>query len=158
MRKLILLLATVVFSFNTLAVSQQQSIESDYDAELAMRLGADQYGMKSYVMVILTTGSMDDKITDETQRQQLFAGHFANMKRLADAGKLALAGPFIESRPKRGLLILNTSDLKAAEQLVRTDPAVQAGIFEFELSKYYGSAALMEINNLHKRIQKTQIE
>lgn len=158
MHKILLFLLIFTFTPNIAIASQEKPSERTYDKALAERLGADQYGMKSYVLVILTTGEMDDKIIDEKQRQKLFAGHFANMNRLAEAGYLVLAGPFMDAKPKRGLLILNTSDLEVAKQMVSTDPAVQAGIFDFELSKYYGSAALMEINNLHKRIQKTHIE
>lgn len=129
-----------------------------YDAELAQQLGADDYGMKSYIFVTLLTGEADARITDQAERTRLFAGHFANMGKLADEGHLVLAGPFVNAKPKRGLFILNTESMEVASQWVKADPAVQAGIFTFELSQFYGSAALMQINGIHQTIQKTAVE
>lgn len=132
--------------------------EHEYNTDLAIELGADDYGMRSYVFATLLTGPQDALITDAQQRKELFTGHFANMGRLADDDKLVLAGPFIEGGKKRGLYIFNVTTIEEAEALVKSDPAVAAGIFEFELTKYYGSAALMKINEIHKQIQKIKIE
>ena len=143
----------------SLAVAQPDDpskAQPSYDSELAQKLGADEYGMKSYVFVILKTG--DTVVEDENRRQELFSGHFANMTRLADEGKLVLAGPLIDAAPKRGIFILNVKTIAEAEALVKTDPAVQAGVFDYELMKLYSSAALMKINELHKSIQKTEIK
>ena len=128
----------------------------NYDAELAKKLGVDDYGMKSYVMVILKTGPNDAKITDKEERSKLFAGHFSNMGRLAKEGKLAFAGP-LDGRPKRGLFILAVKDLKEAEEMVKTDPTVKAGIFIYELTRLYGSAALMQVNEIHQKLKKKDI-
>lgn len=134
----------------------QPQNSTGYDAELALKLGADEYGMRSYVMVILKTGPAN--ITDELRRKELFAGHFSNMGDLAKKGKLVLAGPLMDAGDKRGLFILNVTTIKEAKDIVQTDPAVAAGIFTPEFTKYYGSAALMQINDIHKKIQKTKIE
>ncbi len=127
-----------------------------YDAQLAKDLGADEYGMRSYVLVILKTGPAD--ITDEALRQELFAGHFSNMTSLAERELLVLAGPFIEGGDKRGLFVFNVPTIAQAKELVSTDPAVAAGIFTAEYTRYYGSAALMAINDLHAKIQKSDID
>jgi len=129
---------------------------SEYNAALAKELGADDYGMRSYVLVILKTGPAE--ITDEAERDELFRGHFANMKRLAEEGKLVLAGPLVDAAPKRGIFIFDVKTIEEAEELVKTDPTVKAGVFEFEMSKYYGSAALMQVGKIHKTIQKESIE
>ena len=125
---LTVLIFTILFSLN---VSGQDDSKTSgkYNAELAKKLGADQYGMKSYVMVVLKTGPNDAKITDKEKRAKLFAGHQSNMGRLAKGGKLAFAGPFFDGRPLRGLLIFNVKTIEEAEDLVKTDPAVKAGIF-----------------------------
>ncbi len=127
-----------------------------YDQQLAEQLGADQYGMKSYVLVILKTGPADSKITDPEERQALFSGHFANMGRLAEEGKLAVAGPLMDRAPMRGILVLNAGTLDKAEALIKTDPTVEAGIFVYEMTKLYASAALMQVNEIHQTIQKTE--
>lgn len=38
-----------------------------FDQKLADSLGADQYGMKNYFLVILKTGENDSKITDKAK-------------------------------------------------------------------------------------------
>lgn len=130
----------------------------EYNAALAAELGADDYGMRSYVMVILKTGPMDAKITDKDARVKLFAGHFSNMTKLAEEKKLVLSGPFVEGGDKRGLFIFNVATLPEAEVLVQSDPAVAAGIFVPEFTKYYGSAALMQIGAVHKTLEKPKSE
>ena len=55
-------------------------------------MGADDYGMRQYVLVILKTGPT--RVPDGEERDAMFRGHFANMQRLSKEGKLALAGPF----------------------------------------------------------------
>ena len=125
-----------------------------YDAALAERLGADQRGMKSYVFVILKTGPKTDFTKDESSK--LFAGHMANIKRLAAEGKLVVAGPFQENANRyAGLFVFNVKTVKEAEALLVTDPAVAAGRFSYEAYGWYGSAAMMEITSIHNRIDKT---
>lgn len=134
--------------------SAAQSPATNYNVALANRLGADDYGMRSYVFVTLKTGPNDARITDEAERAELFKGHFANMSRLADDGVLVLGGPFVDAAPKRGLFIFNVPTIEEAKTLTQTDPAFAAGIFTADYDKYYGSAALMQINNVHKSLQK----
>lgn len=128
----------------------------EYDAKLAQQLGADEYGMRSYVFCILKTGKT--KIEDPEESKKVFAGHFSNMARMAKEGKLVLAGPFVEGAPKRGMYIFNVTTIKQAEELVKSDPAVKAGVFEYELTKLYCSAALMKVSEIHSAVQKTKIE
>jgi uncharacterized protein YciI len=140
------------------ASESNTQMNPNYNAELAKKLGADDYGMKSYVLVILKTGPNDETITDQERRSEIFKGHFANMGRLAEEEKLVLAGPLIEGKPKRGLFIFNVKTIEEAEALVSTDPAVKAGIFEYELTKYYGSAALMQISEIHDTLQVKKVQ
>ena len=125
-----------------------------FDAELARKLGADERGMKTYVLCILKTGPNDAKIQGK-ERDDVFAGHFANIGRLAKEGKLAVAGPFGKNdRSWRGLYIFNVPTVEEAEKLVILDPAVKAGVFVYELTPWYGSAAMMLVPETHKRIEK----
>lgn len=124
-----------------------------YDAALAQRLGADERGMRMYVLVVLKTGPNTTATDDE--KKKLFEGHFANIQRLADEGKLAVAGPFgPNDRQWRGLYIFNVATVTEAEALTRSDPAVAAGIFTVEATPWYGSAAMLEVNGVHKRLTK----
>jgi len=124
-----------------------------YDSILAKKLGADERGMKKYVFCILKTGPAN--ITDKAKKDSLFAGHMKNIGRLADEGKLAVAGPFMKNeRQYRGIYIFNVATLKEAEELTLTDPAIKAGVFVVELTEWYGSAALMQTPELHKKLEK----
>ena len=126
-----------------------------YDETLAKRLGGNDNGMKNYVLVILKTGPKDASIKG-TVRDEIFKGHMANIKRLGDEGKLALAGPFGDNdRTYRGLYIFNVSTVAEALKLAETDPAIKAGIFIIEATPWFGSAALMGVGETHKRITKT---
>ncbi|HYR28530.1 MAG TPA: YciI family protein [Thermoanaerobaculia bacterium] len=128
--------------------------EPAFDPELAKKLGADERGMRTYVLCILKTGPKDAEIKGD-ERQQVFAGHFANIGRLADEGKLVVAGPFGKNdRAYRGLYIFNVASVEEAEKLVVLDPAVKAGVFVAELTPWYGSAAMLVVNDTHKRIAK----
>ena len=123
-----------------------------YDAELAKRLGADKMGMRKYVLAILKTGPA--QITDKEERARRFQGHFGMINRLAEEGKLSVAGPFSDGGEYRGLYIFNVETIEEAQKLTETDPSIKAGIFRVEFIKWYGSAALMEVNNIHNRISQ----
>ncbi|MBK8347625.1 MAG: hypothetical protein IPL08_08330 [Saprospiraceae bacterium] len=130
-----------------------QSLNEEYDKKLADSLGADDYGMKSYIFAILKTGP--SSITDKEERSKLFKGHMENIKRLADEGKLHVAGPFGKNDLSyRGMFILNVKTIDEAKVLCDSDPAIKAGIFTVELIPWYGSAALGEYIKVSKKINK----
>jgi uncharacterized protein YciI len=123
-----------------------------YDAALAERLGADQRGMRSYVLVILKTGP--NRMPDGEARQAMFAGHFTNIERLAKADKLVLAGPFsADPDGWRGLFLLAVSDIDEARALAESDPVIVEGEMVAEYHRWYGSAAAMLVPEIHARLQ-----
>ena len=125
-----------------------------YDAELAKKLGADERGMRTYVLCILKTGPKDAEIQGK-ERSEIFAGHFANISRLAEEGELAVAGPFGENdKSYRGLYIFNVATIGEAATLVALDPAVKAGVFVADLTPWYGSAAMMVVTDTHRKLVK----
>jgi len=127
---------------------------TSYDSTLAKKLGADEYGMKNYVFVILKSGK--NTITDKAKRDSIFRGHLANIHRLADNGDLVLAGPFGDNANNyRGLFIFNAKSTEEIKKMLETDPAVKAGLFDPELYPWYGSAAVQQVNDLHKKVAKT---
>lgn len=137
---------------STHAVSTSQQPPAEYDAKLASSLGADDYGMKQYVLVILKTGPK--KMAAGKERDEMFKGHMANIKRLADEGKLALAGPLDGKDGWRGLFILAVKTIDEAKKLTETDPVIKEGEMVAEYHTYYGSAALMQVNEIHRKVQK----
>ena len=123
-----------------------------YDPELASKLGGDDNGMRQYVMVILKTGPSPKPKGKE--RDEMFKGHFANIERLASEGKLVLAGPFDGVDGWRGMFVFAVKDIDEAKQLTATDPVISSGEMIAEYHTYYGSAALMQVNETHNRIAK----
>jgi uncharacterized protein YciI len=147
----------VVGAFSIVAIGQtggkkEEPARSKYDAELAKKVGADQMGMRKYVLAFLKTGPKDAEVQGEA-RKALFKGHFDNMTRLAAEGKLAVAGPFSDPDKKfRGLFILAVETVEEAKALAETDPTVKAGVLIVEYVPWYGSAALMLNNELHEKV------
>lgn len=132
--------------------AQKQPEAPVYDSVLAKKLGADQYGMKKYVLAFLKRGPV--KISDSTERAKLQMGHMENIQRMADLGKLVLAGPFLDKQDIRGIYIFNVETIEEAQQLTETDPAIKAGTLVMELHPWYGSAALMQVVSTHSTLSK----
>src|SRR3954468_1736074 len=147
MRSMRVLLAAAMLT----AVVQGQS---RYDAALAAKLKADDMGMRTYVMALLKAGPNRNRPREEAQRLQ--AAHRANINRLAAEGKLVLAGPFADDGELRGIYIFDVPTVAEAQALTRTDPAIQAGQLVMELHPWYGSAALMMVNEIHVKIEKPE--
>ncbi len=122
------------------------------DPELAKTLGGNDNGMRPYVLVLLKTGPK--KIAAGPERTKMFEGHFANMNRLASEKKLALAGPLDGVNEMRGLFVMATGDIEEAKKLVATDPVIIAGEMVAEYHKFFGSAGLMAVNDIHDKIRK----
>ena len=137
----------------TAEISPDAEPGNGYDAELADELGADTYGMRQYVIAFLKEGP--NRIQDSTRAAELQRGHLDNIRRLASEGKLVLAGPFMDSGEVRGLFVFDVGSVEEARELTETDPAIEAGRLEMELRPWYGSAALMEVNNIHSKISQT---
>lgn len=112
-----------------------------YDSTLAKSLGGNEMGMKSYILVILKTGS--NKTTDKKFIDSCFAGHMSNMNVMVKNNQLIVAGPIKKNEKNyRGIFILNLSDPDKARELLKTDPAINSELLEPELYQWWGSAAL----------------
>ncbi|MGN6420630.1 MAG: YciI family protein [Pseudobacter sp.] len=123
----------------------------NYNKALADSLGADKYGMKMYVFVILKTGSNTN--TDKTKLDGLFRGHMENITKLASSGKLVVAGPFKKNdRSFRGIFILNVKTTAEALELLDKDPAIKEKVLEAEILEWYGSAALPMYLPFHDKV------
>ncbi len=134
-----------------LGLAQNQEIV--FDQALADSLGADDYGMKAYTLVILKTGNIT--ISDKSVVDSLFRGHLDNISRLAESGELIIAGPLMKNQQNyRGLFVLTETDLNKAKALLGTDPAINEGLLDFDLFNWYGAAALSTYLETQKKITK----
>ncbi|MCF6131870.1 YciI family protein [Flavobacterium wongokense] len=130
-----------------------QTTNPKYDEALAAKVGADDYGMKNYIFVILKSG--ENKSEDKEFKSKCFAGHLANIKRLADLKQLVVAGPFGKNdKDMRGLFILNVKTVEKAEKLLESDPAIKEKFLKAELYPWYGSAALQEYLDASDKVWK----
>lgn len=152
---LIMTLGLAVMAASGAAVAQSEPAKqpgAQYDSALAASLGGDEHGMRSYVLVILKTGPT--RVPDGPARKAMFAGHFANMERLAAEKKLVVAGPLDGVLGRRGIFVFATPDIETAKTYVDTDPVIVNGEMVAEYHKLFGSAALMMVNDVHNKIQK----
>lgn len=124
--------------------------EGHYDPGHASALGADEYGMRPYVVAFLTPGPVQDLPTEELTR--LGHAHMANLKRMESEGSLIFAGPFMDGGAFQGMYVFAVSSVEEARALTATDPAVEAGVLEMKLHPWYGSAALGWVPTLHKAL------
>ncbi len=126
--------------------------EVNYDESLAAELGADEYGMRRYVMALLKSGPNRDQ--DEETAKKLQEGHMENIRKLGSEGKLIVAGPFLDGGDLRGIYIFDVPTIEEARELTETDPAIQAGRLKMDLHPWYGSAGLMRVNDIHSKISR----
>lgn len=139
----------------TLQTDKSETDSTGFDAEMAKRTGADEYGMKQYVMAFLKAGPNRDQ--DSATAADLQRAHMDNIMRMAEEGTLVVAGPFMDDTELKGIYIFNVKTVEEAKKLTETDPAVKAGRLVMELHPWYSSAALVEVNSLHKKLSKKAI-
>ncbi|RKD98485.1 YciI family protein [Marinifilum flexuosum] len=148
----------IAFGFFLSCSSNQPTdnkVKNGYNVELATKLNADQYGMSKYVMAFLKRGPVRSQ--DSITAAELQKAHLENIESLADVGKLVLAGPFFDDGEIRGIYIFNVETIEEAKALTETDPAIKAGRLVMELHPWYGSAALKQVNEIHKSLQKQNV-
>ena len=129
--------------------------EPIFDSLKAYEYGADDYGMKMYVMAFLKKGPNRDR--DSIEAYNLQRAHLDNIHRLVEEGKMVLAGPFGGNSDLRGIYIFNVATVEEAKALTETDPAIKAGSLVMDLVPWYGSAAVVGIAKEHERIAKLKI-
>ncbi|WP_430933956.1 YciI family protein [Saccharicrinis sp. 156] len=149
--KTILFVLFILFMHHVSAAAQKTN--PCYDAELAKKFGADDYGMKSYILVMLKTGG--HKTTDKAFIDSCFTGHLQNIKRLVKEGKMIVAGPLSKNdKSYRGIFILDVPTTEEAEILLKTDPAIKEELLDAELYGWYGSAALPDYLEASDKVWK----
>jgi uncharacterized protein YciI len=134
----ILLAALVLILAPSLALANDPATRSPVER--------DERGMRIYYMGFLSRGpAWTAEVTDQTRALQ--EAHLANIRRLAEDGRLLIAGPFAydetdTDQSLRGIFIFDTETRAEAEELARTDPAVRAGRLAIRVVPWYGPYGL----------------
>lgn len=143
------LLSVLLFCVTALG----QTTNPKYDSLLAKKVGADDFGMKSYVFVVLKSG--ENKSTDKAFKDSCFAGHMKNINHMVEIKKLVVAGPFGKNDNNfRGLFIMSVANIDEAKKLLEGDPAVKEKFLTAEYYPWYGSAALSEYLEASDKVWK----
>lgn len=90
-----------------------------------------QEELKAYYFVILKKGP--NRNQDSVTAAQIQKEHLANINRLAELGKLNVAGPFLDDGEMRGIFIFDSGIEQEVRLLVESDPAIKAGRLIYEL-------------------------
>ena len=133
-------------------ISAHAQMPAGYDSALAHKTGADDYGMKPYILAFLKKGGTS--ITDKVKSNEFLIGHMKNIGKLVEEGKMIVAGPMMDDTGLEGIFIFNVKTVAEAEALSQSDPAVKAGLFVMEYHPWYATAALMEVVRIHKTLEK----
>ena len=153
-RKSILHIGLLIGLFLTMGC-EQISTENTFNQELATQSGADDYGMKKYTMAFLKKGLNRNLSEDEATKLQ--RQHLDNIHQMVEDGILLLAGPFLDDGDIRGIYIFDIESVEEAKKIAEADPAVKAGSLILDIHPWYGSAAIMKINEIHQQIAKIKI-
>ena len=98
--------------------------------------GTKYPNIKQYYFVMLTRGSESSKI-DSVDLAKLQKGHMANIHKMAEEGKLQIAGPFGDDGNWRGIFIFDVNSEEEVKELLKNDPAIQAGRLSYEIHPWW---------------------
>lgn len=92
--------------------------------------------IKQYYFVMLTRGPNSSSI-DSLELEKIQAGHMANIRKMAETGKLQIAGPFGDDGNWRGIFIFDVKSENEVKELLKNDPAIQAGRLSYEIHPWW---------------------
>jgi len=108
----------------------------------ALSLAAQpKYEMTTHYVVFLKKGP---KWTpgSSPELQKLQAAHLGHLTRMAESGKMLLAGPFADSGELRGMCVYRVDSEAEARSLAESDPAVQAGRLAVEVHPWMSAKGI----------------
>lgn len=108
-----------------------------FSANIFAQENKPKYEMREYFFVMLKKGP--NRSQDSVTAMKLQEGHMGNITRMAEEGKLAIAGPFGDNGDWRGILILTVKTMEEAKIEVEKDPAVQAGRLIYEIHPWWSA-------------------
>lgn len=128
MKKILFLSLTIIVS--TLAANAQDEFE--------MKEGDTTYIMKKYYLVLLKANA-DKEELDSTSVAEIQEAHLNNINKLAELGKIVMAGPMGDDGNLRGIFIMDCESLEEAETLCRTDPAIKRKRLLYEVHPWWAA-------------------
>jgi uncharacterized protein YciI len=100
--------------------------------------GAEEYEMAAYQVAFYRKGPAWTPSTTEAHKK-LQSEHLAHIGKMADTGKLIIAGPFTDNGDLRGMLIFRLDSPEEAKALAEQDPAVKAGRLVLEWHPWFAA-------------------
>jgi uncharacterized protein YciI len=96
-----------------------------------------KYEMKMYYLVFLKSGA--NRTQDSVTVKKLQEAHMAHLTKMAESGKMDIAGPVNSTGDLRGICIYNVASKEEAEKLANEDPMVKAGRLAVEVLPFYSA-------------------
>jgi uncharacterized protein YciI len=112
-----------------------QPIAAKYDLQSDTTVYSEE--MKRFWLVLLKKGP--DRNQDSISRVKIQAAHLANITRLAQEGKIIMAGPIGVENDIQGIFLMNCADSAEVERIVRTDTAVITGRLVMEYYPWWSA-------------------
>jgi uncharacterized protein YciI len=101
--------------------------------------------MDHYIMVFLYRAPNRPNIP-EAESNKIQEGHMANIRYMAEIGKLLLAGPFEDNGDLRGLFLFKPGvSIDEVKKLVDADPAVKAGRLRYEIHPWFAAKGIQVV-------------
>ena len=98
----------------------------------------EEYEMAKYQVAFYRKGPAWTPSTTP-EHQKLQSEHLAYIGKMADTGKLIIAGPFTDNGDLRGMLIFRLDSPEEAKALAEQDPAVRAGRLVLEWHPWFAA-------------------
>jgi uncharacterized protein YciI len=92
--------------------------------------------LKQYFFVMLVRGPKASDI-DSLSLVKIQEGHMANINKMAESGKLQIAGPFGDDGNWRGIFIFDVATEEEVKELLKDDPAIQSGRLAYEIHPWW---------------------
>ena len=106
--------------------------------EFEMKEGDTTYIMKKYYLVLLKANPEKEEL-DSATVMEIQQAHLDNINRLAEMGKIAIAGPMGDNGNLRGIFVMDCESLEEAENLCNTDPAIKRKRLLFEVHPWWAA-------------------
>ena len=96
----------------------------------------NEFKIKQYYFVMLVKGPHRDDI-DSLSLAKIQEGHMANINKMAESGKLQIAGPFGDDGNWRGIFIFDVATEEEVKELLKDDPAIQSRRLAYEIHPWW---------------------